>query len=69
MFGLIIMICFLKPFYGFDIWITIILTPAMMLSVKQSGAHYNPAMTLSNFFIKFYHGKLDLVFIWNYFKA
>lgn len=52
MFIFVNMIGNLKPFYGFDFWITAILPIAIMLSVKQSGAHYNPSMTLSNFLIK-----------------
>jgi glycerol uptake facilitator-like aquaporin len=53
MFGLITLICNIKIFYGFDFWVSAILPVAIMLSVKQSGAHYNPSMTISNFLIKF----------------
>ena len=40
-----------------------------MVSVKQSGAHYNPSMSFSNFFIKFSPVKFDPYFMWTYFKA
>jgi glycerol uptake facilitator-like aquaporin len=69
MFGLITLITQIKPFYGFDFWISSILVFAIVLSVKQSGAHYNPSMTLSNFLIKFSPEKINLTFIWTYFKA
>lgn len=69
MFFLIILICQVKPFYGFDLWISALLTVAIMLSVKQSGAHYNTTMTISNFLIKFGPEKIDYGLIWMYFKA
>jgi hypothetical protein len=69
MFGLISLITQYKPFYGFDFWIASILLFAILLSVKQSGAHYNSSMTLSNFLIKFSPDKINLYFIWTYFKA
>ena len=69
MFFLIILICQLKPVYGFDLWISSLLPVVIMLSVKQSGAHYNPTMTVSNFLIKFGPAKIDTGFIWAYFKA
>lgn len=69
MFFLILLICCVKPAIGFDLWITSLIPVAIMLSVKQSGAHYNPSMTISNFLIKFNPSKIDYNFIWTYFKA
>jgi glycerol uptake facilitator-like aquaporin len=69
MFFLIILIGFIKPFYGFDFLISSLLLIAIMVSVKQSGAHYNPSMSFSNFFIKFSPVKFDPHFMWTYFKA
>lgn len=69
MFGLIMMICQINPFYGFDLWVSALLTIAIMLSVKQSGAHYNTTMTISNFLIKFGPAKIDYEVIWLYFRA
>lgn len=69
MFLFMSMITNIKIEYGFDFWISVILLPAMMLCVKQSGAHYNPSMTLSNFLIKFSPTKINPFFMWSYFKA
>lgn len=69
MFLFMSMIANVKLVYGFDFWISAILLVGMMLSVKQSGAHYNPSMTLSNFLIKFSPTKIDPSFMWTYFKA
>lgn len=63
------LICHINPVYGFDFWISSILPVAIMLSVKQSGAHYNPSMSMSNFFIKFSPVKFSPFFMWTYFKA
>lgn len=59
----------IKIQYGFDFWLTAILYIGMNLCIKQSGAHYNPSMTLSNFIIKFSPTKIDPHFMWTYFKA
>lgn len=69
MFFLILLICSMNPFYNFDYWLTSLLPIAIMLSVKQSGAHYNPSMSFSNFFIVFSPTKFSPNFMWTYFKA
>jgi glycerol uptake facilitator-like aquaporin len=53
MFFFVCLMTQVKAFYGSDLWIASLLVIAIMLSVKQSGAHYNPCMTLSNVLIKF----------------
>lgn len=69
MFLFVMLQCNIKSYYNFDFWLSAILYIAMNLCIKQSGAHYNPVMTVSNFVIKFGPPKLDLYFIWTYFKA
>lgn len=69
MFFLILLISAMNPSYNFDYWLSALLPIAIMLSVKQSGAHYNPSMSLSNFFIVFSTTKFSPFFMWTYFKA
>jgi hypothetical protein len=37
--------------------------------LSKAGAHYNPSMSFSNFFIKFSPNKFNPFFMWTYFKA
>ncbi len=49
--------------------ITFILMIAIPMCAKISGAHYNPAVTVSNYLCRFNHNPFGLDQMWMYFKG
>lgn len=54
---------------GIHLQITFILLMAIPMCAKISGAHYNPAVTVSNGLCLYNKNKYDWGLIWLYFKA
>ena len=58
-----------KPAIGIHLQITFILMIAIPMCAKISGAHYNPAVTVSNFLCRFNKNRFTWDILWMYFKA
>jgi glycerol uptake facilitator-like aquaporin len=54
---------------GIHLQITLILLMAIPMCAKISGAHYNPAVTLSNYLCRYNKSKFSYDMMWMYFKA
>ncbi len=54
---------------GIHLQITLILINAIPMCARISGAHYNPAVTLSNYMCRFYTRTDGFAGFWMYFKA
>jgi len=54
---------------GIHLQISLILAIAIPMCAKISGAHYNPAVTLSNCLCRFNKGKYNFGLFWMYIKA
>jgi glycerol uptake facilitator-like aquaporin len=54
---------------GIHLQITFILSMAIPMCAKVSGAHYNPAVTVSNYLCWFNKAKFSCYMMWLYFKA
>lgn len=54
---------------GIHLQITLILLIAIPMCIKISGAHYNPAVTVSNFLCRFNKAYFSYDILWMYFKA
>lgn len=60
--------CVKQPI-GIHLQITLILMIAIPMCVKISGAHYNPAVTVSNYLCCFNKSKFSWDIMWMYFKG
>jgi glycerol uptake facilitator-like aquaporin len=54
---------------GIHLQITFVLMMGIPMCMKMSGAHFNPAITVSNYLCLFNKNKFSYGMMWMYFKA